>query len=200
MTLPAIAGVSLLFVGGPAKADPQGWPLAGNWGSSSSGGSSLRSYSRPYYATYPSSFGSYAPSGYATYQMWSPQPWGHYGYESPPNFYRRSPTEGYYGSTGSGAYYQSSIAAFAGKHQVRVNLRVPSDAKVWFDESQTHQTGTTRSFESPPVAAGREYVYQLRIQWQQDGKIVTQTRDIKVHAGDVINLTVGSPAESVPAG
>jgi uncharacterized protein (TIGR03000 family) len=76
-----------------------------------------------------------------------------------------------------------------------VNLGVPSDAKVWFDGNQTNQTGTMRSFESPPEPVGRDYVYQLRIQWKQNGQDVTQTRQINVHAGDVINLKVGSPAE-----
>jgi uncharacterized protein (TIGR03000 family) len=74
-----------------------------------------------------------------------------------------------------------------------VNLRVPSDAKIWIDGSETKQTGASRSFESPPVAAGREYAYEFRVQWNGDGKEVTQTRQITVHAGDVINLTVGAP-------
>jgi uncharacterized protein (TIGR03000 family) len=76
-----------------------------------------------------------------------------------------------------------------------VNLRVPNDAKIWFDGNPTNQTGTIRSFESPPLAAGPEYAYQVRIQWEQDGKDATETRQINVHAGDVINLTLGSPAE-----
>ena len=64
---------------------------------------------------------------------------------------------------------------------------------------QTNQTGTIRSFVSPPMAAGSEYVYQIRIQWKQDGKDVTQARQIHIHAGDLINLTLGSLAESAPA-
>ncbi len=75
---------------------------------------------------------------------------------------------------------------------VRINLRVPADAKIWFDERETIQTGTARSFESPPLAVGREYGYQVRIQWKRDGKEVIQTRQIIVHAGDDINLTLGS--------
>jgi uncharacterized protein (TIGR03000 family) len=176
--LPAIAGLSLLLVGGPAKADPQGWPMAGNWGSS--GGSS------------PSSFASYSPSYYSPYQSLVPQPEGYYGSAGPASYYRGSTTGGYYGSSGTEAYYGTSIAESLSKRPVRVNLRVPSDAKIWFDGSQTNQTGTTRSFESPPLAVGPEYTYQIRIQWKRDGKDVNQTRQINVHAGDVLNLTVGS--------
>ena len=179
MGLPAIAGLGLLLLGGPAKADQQGWPVAGNWGTY--GGSSR------------SSFGSYSPSYYATYQSPIPQPWGYHSSVSPQNYYRNSTTEGYYGSTGTEDYYFTSTAESPRKRPIRVNLRVPSDAKIWFEGSHTNQTGTMRSFESPPVAVGPEYAYQIRIQWKQDGKDMTQTRQIKVHGGDVINLTLGSP-------
>ena len=198
MGLPAIAGLSLLLAGGPAKADQQGWPVAGDWSNGrtqSSFGSSSPSYS----ATYPSSFGSYSPGYYATYQTSIPQPGGYYGSASPANYYWNSTTEGYYGATGTEGYYGTSTAESPRNRSVRVNLRVPSDAKIWFDGSQTNQIGTTRSFQSPPVAVGREYVYQIRLQWKQDGKDLTQTRQINVHAGDVINLALGSPAESAPA-
>jgi uncharacterized protein (TIGR03000 family) len=181
MALPAIAGLSLLLVGGSAKADQQGWPMAGNWGSS--GGSR------------GSSFGSYAPAYYPTYQTWIPQPGGYYGSASPANYYRNSITDGYHGATGSEGYYGTSIAESARKRPVLVNLRVPNDAKIWFDGGQTNQTGTIRSFQSPPVAVGPEYAYQIRIQWKQNGKHATQTRQINVRAGDVINLTLGTPAE-----
>jgi uncharacterized protein (TIGR03000 family) len=52
-----------------------------------------------------------------------------------------------------------------------------------------------RSFESPPVLARRDFVYDIRIQWNQNGKDITQTRRVNVHAGDVISLTMGSAAE-----
>jgi uncharacterized protein (TIGR03000 family) len=76
---------------------------------------------------------------------------------------------------------------------------VPSDAKIWFDESPTNQTGALRSFESPPLSEGKDYSYQVRIQWKRDGKDVSEDRKIIVHAGDVINLTLGSPPRVAPA-
>jgi uncharacterized protein (TIGR03000 family) len=77
-----------------------------------------------------------------------------------------------------------------------VNLRVPRDAKVWFNGNPTNQTGRIRSFESSPVAVGPEYVYHIRIQWKEDGKDVTQTRQLNVQAGEVVNLTLDSPGEA----
>jgi uncharacterized protein (TIGR03000 family) len=194
MEILALAGLGLLLVAGPAKAQ-QGWPWLGSgWGYyGGSGRSSAGSYSPSSYATSPSSAGSYYPNYYATYQTWIPQPWGYYSSASPENYYRSSTTGDYYASTGTEDYYRPSTAESPGKRPVRINLRVPSDAKIWFDGSPTNQTGTTRSFESPPVAVGSAYAYQIRIQWKRDGKDVTQTRQVTVHAGDVINLTLGSP-------
>ena len=213
MGLPAITGLSLLLAGGPAKASEQGWPIVGrNWsyygrsyptstGSSATGyyeayPSSLGGYSPEYYAAYPYSYGSYSPEYFATYQTWIPQPGGYYGSTSPENYNWSSTSQGYYGSTATEGYYGTSTADSLRERSILVNLRVPRDAKIWFDENPTNQTGTMRSFESPPVAAGRDYVYDIRIEWKRDGKNITQTRRVKVHAGDVINLTMGSAAES----
>jgi uncharacterized protein (TIGR03000 family) len=178
MRIFALAGLSLFYVGGPAKAQ-QGWPIAGaNWDLYGGGGrggsswSSSESYapsypSSSYYAAYPSSLGTY--SSY------------------------------YYGSSGSEGYYNSSTAASSKKRSAVINLRVLSDAKVWFDQSQMKQTGTMRSFESPPLDVGSEYAYHIRIQSKRDGKDITETRQVTLHAGDVINLTLGSPPEVAPA-
>ena len=173
----ALAGLGVLLAAGPVKAQ-QGWPIVGsNWditGGSSRGGSSWsssHSYSPSYYnPSYTS------PSTYAAY---------------PRSFGNSSPY--YYGSVSSEGYYSTSTSESAKRH-VRINLRVPSDAKIWFGASQTKQTGTARSFESPPLDVGHEYTYQIRVQWIQDGKDVVQTRQVQVHAGDVINLTMGSPS------
>jgi uncharacterized protein (TIGR03000 family) len=90
------------------------------------------------------------------------------------------------------SYYASVTSQQTLPTEARVNLRVPADAKIWFDGSQTGQTGTARSFESPSLVRGKEYAYQVRIQWKRDGKDVTETRRVDVHAGDVINLAAGS--------
>jgi uncharacterized protein (TIGR03000 family) len=82
------------------------------------------------------------------------------------------------------------------KLPVRLNLTVPVDAQIWFDDSPTSQTGTARSYLSPPLDQGHEYTYQIRMQWKQDGKDLTQTKPVKVHAGDVINLVLDSTSGS----
>ncbi len=160
--LTALAGLGLLLIGGPVKADTQGWPLQGrDTQGSSYQGRSYRAF-------------TYSPAYDSTYQTSIPQAGGYYGSVSTEDYYRTSTTE----------------AAMA--RAVLINLRVPADAKIWFDGRETIQTGTARSFESPRLAVGPEYTYEVRIQSKRDGKEVTQTRQVIVHAGDEINLTLGS--------
>jgi uncharacterized protein (TIGR03000 family) len=148
------------------------WDTTGGFSRGGSSWSSSRSYSP---SNYSRSYSS--PSYYAAY----------------PSSFGNS-TSYSYGAVSSEGYYNTPTADSASNRHVRVNLRVANDAKIWFDASQTKQTGTARSFESPPLDVGQEYTYQIRVQWKQDGKDVTQTRQVKVHAGDVINLTMGSPS------
>src|SRR5262249_14957397 len=143
----------------------QGWPIAGAYWDTYGGGGRGRSSW--------SSRGSYSPS-YSSSRY--PSSFGSY-------------SGSYY------AAYPSLTAESSTKLSAVINLQVPSDAKIWFDQTQTKQTGTMRSFESPSLDVGSEYAYQIRIQWKRDGKDITETRQVTLHAGDVINLTLGSPPE-----
>jgi len=71
---------------------------------------------------------------------------------------------------------------------VVVNVRVPADAQVWFENQQTSVTGTLRRFESPALAPGKEFFYEIRVGWTENGQPVERTRRVPVHAGDRINL------------
>jgi uncharacterized protein (TIGR03000 family) len=176
MRILSLAGLGFFYVPAPAHAQ-QGWPIAGAYwdtygGRDGPGGSSWsfsESYSPSYYSSsiYPSSSGSYSDS----YSVSSLTGNSSYNYGTP------------------------STAESSKKRSAAINLRVPNDAKVWFDQTQTKQTGTLRSFESPPLDAPWEYAYQIRIQWTRDGKDMTVTRPVALHAGDIINLTLGFPPE-----
>ena len=66
----------------------------------------------------------------------------------------------------------------------RVEVRVPADARLWFDGQATAQTGADRSFRSPRLEPGQDYVYEVRARWDADGKPVETTKNVTVHAGD----------------
>jgi uncharacterized protein (TIGR03000 family) len=89
-----------------------------------------------------------------------------------------------YGATTSESYYGSPLTL-----PVRINVSVPASAQIWFDDARTTQMGEFRHFFSPPLAPGRDYSYEVKATWTQDGKPTTQTRHVTVHAGDVITLS-----------
>ena len=66
----------------------------------------------------------------------------------------------------------------------KVEVRAPADCEIWFDGQATTQTGTDRSFTSPPLEPRQEYEYEVRARWNVDGKPLDQTRKVTVHAGD----------------
>src|SRR5262245_60323463 len=43
-------------------------------------------------------------------------------------------------------------------------VRVPADAKLYFDGVLTEQTGTERTFVTPPLRAGQEFRYELKVE------------------------------------
>jgi uncharacterized protein (TIGR03000 family) len=102
----------------------------------------------------------------------------------------------YYGDTGN--YYGSGFGdmssgygsmgygygtAGSQDNAARVRVIVPPDAKVWFGNSATEQTGQVRFFQSPELSPGKEYTYDVKAQWRdQNGKDVTQSRQVVVRA------------------
>src|SRR5262245_35784043 len=65
-----------------------------------------------------------------------------------------------------------------------VSVRVPAaDAEVWFNDRLTQQTGTARSFQSPPLTPNGTYAYRVTARWLANGRPVLQTRHVLVRAG-----------------
>jgi len=138
--------------------------------------------------------------------------WRGYGasdWSTYPRFYRRAWGADYYAPYGGSVYYYPYTAYYPTDgaayyypyatyypsqaddgNAATIRMSVPSEAKVWFDGAATSQTGADRTFVSPSLARGHEYVYHLRVQWNDNGKTVERTRDVTVHAGDRINLNI----------
>jgi uncharacterized protein (TIGR03000 family) len=70
-----------------------------------------------------------------------------------------------------------------------VSVKVPADAQVWFDDTQTTSTGPVRQFDSPPLSPGSQYSYEIRARWNDNGHEVTQTQHIGVTAGAHVNVS-----------
>ena len=68
-------------------------------------------------------------------------------------------------------------------------VHVPADAEIWVDGVKTVQTGATRKFHSPPLAAGRTYNYELKARWVNDGKPVEQVQNLMLRPGEESNVS-----------
>jgi len=67
-----------------------------------------------------------------------------------------------------------------------VTVRVPVPAaEVFVDGVKTAQAGTDRRFESPPLAAGKPYRYDLTARWVEGGVPVERKVSVTGRAGEV---------------
>jgi uncharacterized protein (TIGR03000 family) len=118
-----------------------------------------------------------------------------YGWPKSPYFYRRDWRPVYVYPITQVSYYYPSTTYVPQEQAVDANtgtirMHVPSDARVWIEGTASSQTGADRSFVSPPLTPGREYVYHIRVQWDENGKAVERDREVKMHAGDRISLNI----------
>lgn len=128
-----------------------------------------------------------------------------YGYDYSPGYYARTPVilsrprlpsppslpimqAGYSVSTPSytteagSTTYQSFYAPSTNQAMIRVTVPSPA-AKVWFEGSETRQTGTERLFVSPRLEAGNAYTYTVKATWTENGREVTREKEIRVRPG-----------------
>jgi uncharacterized protein (TIGR03000 family) len=73
-----------------------------------------------------------------------------------------------------------------------VRVSVPAGAQVWIEGDPMKQTGPERTFRSPVLPAGKEFVYTVRAHWNAAGRSVEQVQAVSVFAGQ--EARVGFPA------
>src|SRR5947208_10644507 len=70
--------------------------------------------------------------------------------------------------------------------RIAIRLAVPGDARVEFDGEKTAQAGTEREYVTPPVPAGRDYGYDLRV--TAGAKSVTRRITVRPGAVNAFDL------------
>lgn len=174
-----------------------GSPYYGNYGNWGYGGY------RPYYS------GGYYPGNYGS--NWGYYPRTYYGRSYYPNnyYYNNYYSNDYYTATPNVTGYQSfypsegvtgATSATPGQSDrtVYIAVRVPADAEVWFGDFKTNVTGTERSFVSPPLDPDKNYTYDIRARWNENGRAIDRTRTLQVHAGDRLNVDFLNYTQSDP--
>src|SRR5262249_53556851 len=80
--------------------------------------------------------------------------------------------------------------------EAKANLTIivpAADAQIFFDDTPTSQTGTERTFGTPPLEVGKTYTYKVRVRWQENGKPVEQTRTVDMTAGGNVRVDFTRP-------
>lgn len=70
-----------------------------------------------------------------------------------------------------------------------IDVKVPANARLWFQGEERRQRGPRRFFESPPLEPSKEYAYQVNAEWNdKNGKKVERQQTIDVRAGVRVTL------------
>jgi uncharacterized protein (TIGR03000 family) len=65
-----------------------------------------------------------------------------------------------------------------------ITVSVPENAKLTIDDAATTSTAAQRVFVTPALTAGKNYYYNLKVEYVQDGKPVVITKKVDVTAGN----------------
>jgi uncharacterized protein (TIGR03000 family) len=67
-------------------------------------------------------------------------------------------------------------------------VTLPANARLYFNDVLTNETGPTRTFATPALESGVNYTYQLKVEVVRGGQTLTQTRKITVRAGQTTRV------------
>ena len=196
--LAALTVLGTLLVSEPAAAQ-QGWY---QYGQSGVYGPYYSGNTGPYYSGNTYYPGTYGGSEYTTPGYYYSTP----SYNTVPSFSRRRVFNGGYQQP----YYSPWIASEYGNlgmiggvngsnvgQAALINITVPTTANISFEGKETVQKGVFRQFITPALTPGQDFNYTIEVNWTENGTEVSRSRNITVHAGDIINLSFNSGNNSV---
>jgi len=77
-------------------------------------------------------------------------------------------------------------------------IEVPPQATLWIEDQRMSQTGSVRSFQSPPLQPGKTYLYKIRLSWPgPNGHPITTEHEITVQAGQTQRINFLPLAQSL---
>jgi uncharacterized protein (TIGR03000 family) len=72
---------------------------------------------------------------------------------------------------------------------VELVAHLPQDSVIWFEGQQMpRRESQMREFVSPPLTPGVNYVYDIRVNWAEEGHRAEEALKVRVQAGDIICL------------
>jgi uncharacterized protein (TIGR03000 family) len=77
-----------------------------------------------------------------------------------------------------------------------IDIKVPPDAQIFFDDAQTRQTGAIRQFITPSLDPSKNFSYIVHARWKEGDRDMDDTRKVTVHAGARLRVDFTSRQES----
>jgi uncharacterized protein (TIGR03000 family) len=84
-------------------------------------------------------------------------------------------------------------------NQAMFVVRLPADAQLLAEHVPIPGTGPVRVFLSPSLEPGRKYYYDLTIEVNRNGQVLTDSQSVEFEAGKTANVTFGEPTPKSPA-
>jgi uncharacterized protein (TIGR03000 family) len=134
-------------------------------------------YSSPYY--YSPWYGYYSYPDYYSYRWYS------YPTYSPPAVLTESPRYGPAPATNS---YQSFYPSEQAPAPATLNSRVPANAELWLQGAKMNQTGEQRKIVTPALSPDRNFMYDVRARWNDNGQEMDWTRHVRVRGGEEVTV------------
>lgn len=105
---------------------------------------------------------------------------------------------GYYYPSGYGYVCSNTYAAPAvvadNDVPATIVVNLPADSKLSVDGRAT--ASARRTFVSPPLERGKTYIYNLKAEFDHEGRRVTASRQVEVRAGEVSRVTLSAPTST----
>jgi uncharacterized protein (TIGR03000 family) len=74
----------------------------------------------------------------------------------------------------------------------RVTVTLPSDARLWVENTECPLTSSVRSFDTPPLNSNMKYFYNLKAEVVRDGRTVSQTQRVVITPGQEARVDFNS--------
>jgi uncharacterized protein (TIGR03000 family) len=131
----------------------------------------------------PNEFAAVAAPAYAlpTATLIDPRLW------STSAFQLQSAPNNIVGNAPDNYYYGASIPVSAS--ETSITLRVPPSAKVWINGKETTQSGAERRLVLSLPDSIKNYDYEVRAQWTENGREVSTTNHLDIRFGDQKSIT-----------
>jgi uncharacterized protein (TIGR03000 family) len=70
----------------------------------------------------------------------------------------------------------------------KLTIKLPAEAKLFVDGVQAPLTSAERTFETPKLDAGKDYVYTIKAELSQEGRTISETKRVTFQAGKEVTV------------